>query len=312
MIIIREIEIINFQIRRLKYMPVFDLFKGSSKGAQADNATVGDKRFEEIDVELIVPNPNQPRTAFDDEALEELAQSIQQVGLIQPLLVRKVAGGYELIAGERRLRAVKKLGFLKVPCLVQQDMDSEDSALMAIVENLQRENLGYMEEALCYSAMLEKYSLTQEQLALRLGKSQSCIANKLRLLKLSQKVAEAVTEAGLSERHARELIRLRDEEAQLKAVECIKSRGMSVKETERYVSKALDDMYDRGREGAKPRPIIMRMMKDYRLFMNSVNDAIELLRNAGMSVDVLQNDRENGVDISISITYDTGEQKTEA
>lgn len=278
-------------------MPVFDLFKGNTK------ATVDDKKFDEIDINLIVPNPNQPRTTFDDAALDELAQSIQQVGLIQPLLVRKTDSGYELVAGERRLRACKMLGFVKVPCLIQSSMAQEESALMAIIENLQRENLGYMEEAHCYSAMLEKYSLTQEQLAMRLGKSQSCIANKLRLLKLPVAVADELSNAGLSERHAREIIRLRDEKSQLDAVAYIKDHSLSVKDTERYVSKQLDSMFAQGKEGARPRPVIMRVMKDYRLFMNTINNAIDILRDSGLEVDVSQADRENGVDISISINY---------
>lgn len=279
-------------------MPVFDLFKGTAKQQTSSDQ----KKYEEIEVELIVPNPNQPRTLFDDDALEELAQSIQQVGLIQPLLVRKVDEHYELVAGERRLRAVKSLGFLKVPCLVQTAMDGEESALMAIIENLQRENLNYMEEAQCYAAMLEKYELTQEQLAMKLGKSQSCIANKLRLLKLPESVSTALAEAGLSERHAREVIRLKDQQLQLDAIKTIRDRNFSVKETERYITKQLNDMYDQGKPVKRPRPVIMRVMKDYRVFMNSINEAVDILRNLGLDVEVTQADREDGVDISISVT----------
>ena len=279
-------------------MPVFDLFRGTKQSAADEPA----KKYEEISVDYIVPNPNQPRTVFDDEALEELAQSIQQVGLIQPLLVRRIDDThYELVAGERRLRAVKLLNFTKVPCIVQTGMDAEESALMAIVENLQRENLGFMEEAECYSAMLEKYSLTQEQLAMRLGKSQSCIANKLRLLKLPQSVSGAITKSGLSERHARELIRLKDEDEQLSAVAYIAEHNLSVKDTERYVTKRLDTMAEEGKN-VRRRPVVMRIMKDYRAFMNSINAAVQILRDAGLDVDVTQADRDNGVDISISVT----------
>ena len=289
-------------------MPVFDLFKGGQKQKPTEEIAEAAKKYEEIPIELIVPNPNQPRTVFDDDALEELAQSIQQVGLIQPLLVRKAEDDntYELVAGERRLRAVRKLGFVKVPCIIQNAVDSEESALIAIIENLQRENLGYIEEAQCYAAMIEKYSLTQEQLAMRLGKSQSCIANKLRLLKLPQEVALALTEAGLSERHAREIIRLKDPEAQKKAVDMIRDRNFSVKETERYVSKQLDALSAEGK--ARPRPIIMRVMKDYRAFMNSINNAVEILRDAGLEVVVTQQDREDGVDIGISVTHHMDKQ----
>ncbi|NLB61981.1 MAG: ParB/RepB/Spo0J family partition protein [Clostridiales bacterium] len=272
-------------------MPVFDLFK-QSKVPQATRA------LEDIDVEKIIPNPNQPRRIFDEEALEELANSIQQVGLIQPLTVRKVDDFYELVAGERRLRAVKMLGYSTVTCVVQYDVDTEESALMALIENLQRENLHYMEEAKCYADLIENYSLTQEQLAIRLGKSQSGIANKLRLLKLAPDVSQALYEAGLSERHAREIFRLKDEEAQLEAVETIAEKGLSVKETERMISKTLDTT---GTEGVRRRPVIIRVMRDYRFFMNTMNDAISHLRNAGLDVEVVQNERENGVDISIQI-----------
>lgn len=288
-------------------MPVFDIFKGNKQNAQVQE-TPG-KTYEEINVDYIVPNPNQPRTVFDDEALDELAQSIQQVGLIQPLLVRKVDDThYELVAGERRLRAVKRINFSKVPCIVQTGMDSEESALMAIVENLQRENLGFIEEAQCYSAMLEKYSLTQEQLAMRLGKSQSCIANKLRLLKLPQSVAESVTAAGLSERHARELIRLNDEQEQLDAVKYISEHTLSVKDTERYVTKKLDVMAKEGKN-VRRRSVVMRIMKDYRIFMNTINSAVQFLRDSGLDVEVTQQDRPDGVDISISITHDNGNEQ---
>ena len=288
-------------------MPVFDIFKGNKQNAQVQE-TPG-KTYEEINVDYIVPNPNQPRTVFDDEALDELAQSIQQVGLIQPLLVRKVDDThYELVAGERRLRAVKRINFSKVPCIVQTGMDSEESALMAIVENLQRENLGFIEEAQCYSAMLEKYSLTQEQLAMRLGKSQSCIANKLRLLKLPQSVAESVTAAGLSERHARELIRLNDEQEQLDAVKYISEHALSVKDTERYVTKKLDVMAKEGKN-VRRRSVVMRIMKDYRIFMNTINSAVQFLRDSGLDVEVTQQDRPDGVDISISITHDNGNEQ---
>lgn len=277
-------------------MPVFDFLKQPPKSAAA-------KRLEEIDVEKIVPNPNQPRSTFDDDALNELAQSIQQVGLIQPLLVRKSADGtYELVAGERRLRAVKLLGFLKVPCIVQTDLDTEDSAMMALIENLQRENLHYMEEARCYAALLENYSLTQEQLALRLGKSQSGIANKLRLLKLSPVVSQRLAERGLSERHAREILRLGDDQAQLDMIDIISEKNLSVKDTEKLITRTLDDMYESRTGGSKPRPAIMRVMRDYRLFMNTINSAVNQLRDAGLTVDIEQTDRDDGVDISIKVT----------
>ena len=276
-------------------MPVFDFIRNSD-GAK------GSKRLVEVNVASIHPNPYQPRATFDEESIAELAQSIQQVGLLQPLLVRKVDDGYELVAGERRLRAVTSLGMEKVACIVQQDIEDESSAMMALIENLQREDLHYLEEAQCYQKLLETYGLTQEELANRLGKSQSSIANKLRLLKLSDEVKAAMTEKRLSERHARALLKLTDDKQRLDAVERIAEKGLSVKETERMVEKTLNKAYDEKQAGAKPRPKLMRIVRDYRLFMNTINQAVNQLRESGMTVEVEQSDRADGVDIKISVT----------
>lgn len=277
-------------------MPVFDFLKDNSKKAEPE------KRLEEIEVSKIVPNPNQPRATFVEESILELADSISQVGLIQPLVVRPIKNGYELVAGERRLRAVKSLGMKTVSCIVQNDVVDETSAMMALIENLQREELNYLEEAVCYSQLLSTFHLTQEELAKKLGKSQSSIANKLRILKLPPAVKEAMTDAGLSERHARALLSLREEKHQLDAVKKISEKGFSVKETEAYVEKTLNRLYDEKSDGAKPRPIMIRLVKDYRLFMNTINTAVNQLREAGMLVEVEQADRADGVDIQIKVT----------
>ena len=276
-------------------MPVFDFIRNSD-GAK------GSKRLVEVNVASIHPNPYQPRATFDEESIAELAQSIQQVGLLQPLLVRKVDDGYELVAGELRLRAVTSLGMEKVACIVQQDIEDESSAMMALIENLQREDLHYLEEAQCYQKLLETYGLTQEELANRLGKSQSSIANKLRLLKLSDEVKAVMTEKRLSERHARALLKLTDDKQRLDAVEKIAEKGLSVKETEQMVEKTLNKAYDEKQDGAKPRPKLMRIVRDYRLFMNTINQAVNQLRESGMTVEVEQSDRADGVDIKISVT----------
>ncbi len=276
-------------------MAVFDFLRDSTSRESG-------KKLEEIQVSKIVPNPNQPRKTFDDESIAELAQSIRQVGLIQPLVVRRQGDVYELIAGERRLRAIKLLELERVTCIVQNDIVDESSAMMALIENLQRENLNFFEEAQCYSDLIDTYSLTQEALAEKLGKSQSSIANKLRVLKLSPAVKEAMTDAGLTERHARALLRIADENEQLAIIKEVKDKGMSVKETEQRVEKQLNKLYDERKDGAKPRPVMLRMIKDYRLFMNSINSAVEQLRYAGLIVDVRQADRDDGVDISISVT----------
>jgi len=265
-------------------------------------AVLADRELIEVEVASILPNPSQPRKTFVDESIAELAQSISQVGLIQPLVVRRMEDHFELVAGERRLRACKSIGLTKVPVIVQKDLQEEGSAMMALIENLQRENLHYLEEAECYQDLLITYNLKQEELAVRLGKSQSAIANKLRILKLSDPVKAAMTEARLTERHARALLRLKDEETQMMVVDKIRENGLSVKDTEKLVEKTLNRLYDQKADGARPRPKVIRMVKDYRLFMNSINAAVNQLRDAGLRVDLEQNDREDGVDISIRVT----------
>ena len=277
-------------------MPVFDFRK--------DAKTEGnDRKLTEIPVASIRRNPYQPRVTFDEESIAELAQSIRQVRLIQPLVVRKAPdGAYELVAGERRLRAVKSLGMESVTCIVEQGMEDESSAMMALIENLQREDLHYLEEAQCYNTLLSTYNLTQEELAARLGKSQSSIANKLRLLRLPEEVKSAMAEAHLTERHARALLKLKDEKTQLALVDKIAKKSLSVMETEKLVDKTLNRLYDEKADGARPRPKILRIVKDYRLFMNTINAAVNTLRETGMTVAVEQEDREDGVDIHIHVT----------
>ena len=262
-----------------------------------------EKLLTEIPVEQIFPNPSQPRVSFDDESIAELAQSIKTVGLIQPLVVRRDpngGGAYQLVAGERRLRALKSIGVSRASCIVQ-DMRDETSAMIALIENMQREDLYYIEEAQCYETLLRTYNLTQEELAKRLGKSQSAIANKLRLLRLNESVKDAMKEGGLTERHARALLKLKGEKEQLAVIDRIKKNSLSVKDTERLVDKTLNRMYDQKEDGAKPRPVIVRMVKDYRLFMNTINLAVNQLREAGFQVQIDQQDIPNGVDIAIKV-----------
>ncbi len=262
-----------------------------------------EKRLETLDISLIIPNPDQPRTTFDEDSIDELARSIDEVGLIQPLTVRRtIAGKYELIAGERRLRAIKKLGYKEAECIVLTNIEDERSATMALVENLQRENLHFLEEAQCYEKLLKTYCMTQDELAKKLGKSQSSIANKLRLLRLSDNVKAAMTEAGLSERHARAILRLNSDANRIAVIKKITENTLSVKETERLVDKTLNTIFSPDSAANKPKPLFIRLIKDYRLFTNTINTAVCQLRESGMKVEVEQTDRVNGVDISIRVT----------
>ena len=187
----------------------------------------------------ICPNPEQPRKVFRQEALSELAESIRQHGILQPLSVRRVGAGYELIAGERRLRAAQIAGLTEIPCIVMS-MDEKESGMAALVENLQRQDLDFVEEARGICKLMEKWSMSQEQVAKVLGKSQSGIANKLRILRHSGQVLEAIREAGLTERHARALLKLNAETQKLQAVTVIARQQMSVARTEQYIQQLLE------------------------------------------------------------------------
>ena len=179
--------------------------------------------------------------------------------------------------------------------------------MVALIENLQRENLHYLEEAECYAQLIAAYGLTQEELAVRVGKSQSAVANKLRVLRLSPEVKDAMTEARMTERHARALLRLKEDEAQLQVIEKVKAKALSVKDTEKLVEKTLNRMFDEKKDGAAPRPKILRYMRDYRLFLNSIHAAVKQLSDLGMQVEVEQTDAPDGVDVFIRVRRNTKE-----
>lgn len=182
----------------------------------------------------ISPNPNQPRTVFAEDALAELSQSIRRHGVLQPLSVRRIEGGYQLIAGERRLRAAQLAGLTEVPCLVMR-MSDRESGMVALIENLQRQDLCFIEEARGIGLLIERYGLTQEQTAQALGKSQSGIANKLRLLRHSEAVLKAIHRENLTERHARALLKLPTDALKLQAIDTIRQLSMTAERAERYI-----------------------------------------------------------------------------
>ena len=186
----------------------------------------------------IRPNPAQPRKIFREEALAELSESIRQHGILQPLSVRRVGAGYELIAGERRLRAAEAAGLSEIPCIVMT-MDDRESGMAAMVENLQRQDLDFVEEAQAIAFLMEKWSLSQEQIAKIMGKSQSAIANKLRILRHSAPVLQALREGNLTERHARALLKLPDEAQKLAVIATVRQLDMSVARTEQYIDSLL-------------------------------------------------------------------------
>ena len=217
-----------------------------------------------VAIENIKPNPYQPRKTFTDESLDELATSIKNYGLLQPIVVRMISkDNYELIAGERRWRAAQLLKLSNIPAIVRESRDRE-SAVMALVENLQRENLHFLEEAEGYYNLINEYNLTQEELAKKIGKNQSTIANKMRILKLSPEIKKNIFFNKLSERHARSLLRLPDDEIRKKVLEKICKDELTVKETEALIERIIEKELDKSEEIKEARMFI-RAFKDIRL-----------------------------------------------
>ncbi len=200
--------------------------------------TVGGLRFDEVPVSAIRPNTHQPRRNFSEESIKELAASIREVGILQPLVVRSTETGFELIAGERRLRAAREAGLDRVPVLIRQAAESE-SMEMALVENLQREDLNPLETAAAYQALMDSFGLTKDQLAHRLGKSRAAVTNTLRLTRLPELIREMVLEERLSEGHARALLRLETEEHMLRVAQKVQAEELSVRKTEELVREAV-------------------------------------------------------------------------
>ncbi len=244
----------------------------------------------------ICPNPAQPRKYFTDEAIFRLADSIRKHGLIQPLTVRKVENGYELIAGERRLRALKILGESEVPCVIS-NVNNEESAHLAIIENIQRENLNMFEQASAILNLMKVHCLTQEKIANQLSCSQSYVANKLRLLKISDEEKEDIIEFGLTERHARALLRIKDEDLRKSALKMIIKNNMNVSATEDYIDKILLDKKKEKSDNNKTKIII----KDLRLFYNTIDKAVETMRSTGFDVETTKRETTDTVEIVLAI-----------
>ena len=239
-------------------------------------------KIQNLPIDKIRPNPYQPRKYFNRSALEELAASISEYGVIQPVTVRKMGGVFfELVAGERRLRASELAGLSTIPAIILNVSDN-DSAFLAFIENLQRQNLNFIEEAEGYKNLMEDYDLTQEELAVRLSKSQSTIANKLRLLKLSEAARRLILENNLTERHARAVLKIPDEEGRIAIIERIIDEDLTVKRTEKLVAETMQRMMTRQIEKVEQRE--KRFITDIRLFTNSIRQSVEIIRKSGMEV----------------------------
>lgn len=242
------------------------------------------RRVLDLPIDALRPNPNQPRIEFDEASLRSLSDSIRRYGILQPLTVRRTDEGYELIAGERRLRAAKLAGLREVPCL------------LALIENLQRRDLHYLEEAAAIARLIATYGLSQEQAAERLGKSQSAIANKLRLLRLSPDCVRLLREHDLSERHARALLRLTDEEDRLKALQVIAARGYNVAQSEAHIEELL-----KLKQKTPPPRLPTYIVKDVRIFLNTIRHSLGLMQRAGVEADMQREDTDDGILLTIRI-----------
>ena len=251
-----------------------------------------------LPVEAILPNPNQPRRVFSGPELEELAASIQELGVLQPLTVRRREGKWELVAGERRLRAAKLAGLDLVPCLSLR-VDGQASSLLALVENLQRQDLDFWEEALALRQLIDAFHLSQEEAARRIGKSQSAVANKLRLLKLPPEALEVLRESGCSERHARALLRLDDPTLQTEAARQAAQRGLTVAQTEALVEALLLPAPQKPK-----RPTFL--IKDVRLFLNTLTRGLDLMRSAGVDAQCQREETEEAICLTIRIPRRAG------
>ena len=242
----------------------------------------------------ILPNPNQPRKRFDYDELEGLAQSIRANGILQPLIVRALENGkYELVAGERRLRAARLTGLTKVPCVIS-DISETDSAVFAVLENLQRQDLDYFEEAEALATLVSDYHMGQDELCKKLGKAQSTISNKLRLLKLSEEMRYQISRSGLSERHARALLSLTDEVQRARALSIIIDRHLNVSESEQLISQMI-------RKSEAPKKQMLRGFKDIRIFINTLNNAVDNIRRAGIDADSVKTETEEYVEYIVRI-----------
>ena len=257
-----------------------------------------------VPVDEIVAGPMQPRQYFPRESLDELRDSIAENGVLQPLTVRMKGDRFELIAGERRLRAARLAGLAEVPCIVV-DVDLEKSGIIALIENIQRRDLDFIEEAEGIRKLITLFGLSQEQAARRLGKSQSAVANKLRVLRLPSDVLERLRAEGLGERHARALLRLETAEAQRRALDFIIDQRMNVAAAEDYIEKlcprAAEEAREKPKELRAARKRSVFLMKDVRLFMNSLDRSVGMMRSGGIDADLSRDETEEALVVTVRI-----------
>ena len=260
----------------------------------------GENTITYLPIHTIGANPYQPRREFNSESLEELVSSIKKYGVLQPVTVRKLANEtYELIAGERRLRACARAGIRKIPAIVA-DLSDNDSAVVALVENIQRENLNFMEEAEAYRNLLYRHGFTQEELAVSLGKSQSAVANKIRLLKLSAAVREIIKDNNLTERHARALVRLDDEKDRIKALEKITDNKLNARQTDELVDRMIKKN-TASSQSDMPSFVKPESIKDIRIFTNTLRHAVDLIKRQGAGAESIEKEYDDYIEFIVTV-----------
>lgn len=252
-----------------------------------------------IPAEDIMPNPAQPRKRFDSTALNELAESIRRYGILQPLVVRRQGRAYELVAGERRLKAAGIAGLNYVPCVIL-DVDTVDSSALALIENIHRCNLDFIEEAEAIYFLVTAYGLSQEEIAKKIGKSQSSVANKLRILKLPGELLYIIRENGLTERHARALLRVQGNEKRVAVLEQIIKQNMNVARTEEYIESILKEEGEKEPEPEKKAARPVYVLKDVRLFLNTISRGMNIMKRSGIEASCGR--QETDTDIVVTIT----------
>lgn len=281
--------------------PFSRFFGSSEKQGQEEMIEPRQNHLEEvlnIAIEKIVPNRYQPRTVFDDEKIEELARTIHTHGVIQPIIIRKMDDEkYEIIAGERRFRAMTKLKWAEVPAIIRNLSDKE-TASIALIENLQREELTAIEEAVAYQKLLKLHDLTQEALAQRLGKGQSTVANKLRLLKLPQEVQEAIMKKELSERHARALMAIKEKDTQLELMNMSIEKQWNVKQLEEKVNEIINPPLKNGKKDKSKRKVVS---KDVRIALNTIKQSLSMVTKSGINIKTEEEDTDEFYQITVKI-----------
>lgn len=255
-------------------------------------------RIQYISIDKLCPNPGQPRKLFDRDSLSELANSISMYGILQPLSVRKKGEAFELISGERRLRAAKMAGLKTVPCIVL-GVDNEQSSVLSLIENLQRKDLDFIEEAEGIARLILSYGLSQEEAAKKIGKSQSAVANKLRILKHPREVLDLIRKHGLTERHARALLRLENDQDRLDTIGQIVENNLNVADTEELIERILNSSDSKATK--KVNRTFSLIVKDFRIFENTIKHAIDVMRKSGLNANYGKEEDEKSITLTIRI-----------